>query len=101
MPSTGWAKPGDLDPSFGQGGHTRVQANHACLHGCVEFGGSYADALALQPDGGIVLGGYNSYLGAPDDGEKTPGALVRLSPNGTLDTSFGGSGGIVDTPFAV
>jgi hypothetical protein len=34
-----------------------VQANKACVPGCVEFGGSYADALALQPDGGIVLGG--------------------------------------------
>jgi uncharacterized delta-60 repeat protein len=96
-----WAAPGDLDSSFGQGGHTVVQVNKACLRGCVEFGGSYADALALQPDGGIVLGGYNNYIGAGAPRDAVPGALVRLRPNGTLDTSFGGSGGIVNTPFEV
>jgi uncharacterized delta-60 repeat protein len=101
MTPTAWAAPGDLDPSFGPGGHTSVQVNKACLRGCVEFGGSYGDALALQPDGGIVLGGYNNYFGAGSDAEKAPGALVRLRPDGTLDTSFGGSGGIVDTPFKV
>ncbi len=96
------AAPGDLDPSFGQGGRVQVQTNPGCLRGCVEFGGSYADALALQPDGGIVLGGDNDYIGAPVPySERTPGALVRLLPDGTLDTSFGGTGGIVDTPFAV
>jgi uncharacterized delta-60 repeat protein len=101
IPAAARAAPGDLDPSFGQDGYAAVQTNRACLRGCVEFGGSYADALALQPDGGIVLGGYNVYLGAPHDGEELPGALVRLRANGTLDTAFGGSGGIVDTPFRV
>lgn len=101
IPAAARAAPGDLDPSFGQDGYAAVQTNRACLRGCVEFGGSYADALALQPDGGIVLGGYNVYLGAPRDGEKIPGALVRLRPDGTLDTSFGGAGGIVGTPFSV
>jgi uncharacterized delta-60 repeat protein len=98
------AAPGDLDPTFGQGGHVRVQANARCLRGCVEFGGSYADAVALRPDGGIVMGGYNSYIGAgwggPSSAESVPGALVRLSPNGALDTSFG-RGGIADTPLRV
>jgi uncharacterized delta-60 repeat protein len=95
------AAPGDLDQSFGQGGHAFVQVNRACLRACVEFGGSYADALALQPDGGIVLGGYDNYIGAESPPDATPGALVRLRPNGTLDTLFGGSGGIVNVPFAV
>jgi uncharacterized delta-60 repeat protein len=101
MTPTACAAPGDLDPSFGQGGHASVQVNKACPRGCVEFGGSYADALALQPDGGIVLGGYNNYVGAAGDTERAPGALIRLRSNGTLDTSFGGSGGIVNTPFRV
>lgn len=101
IPGAARAASGDLDLSFGQGGYAAVQTNRACLRGCVEFGGSYAEALALQPDGGIVLGGYNSYIGAARVSEEVPGALVRLRPNGTLDTSFGGSGGIVDTPFQV
>jgi uncharacterized delta-60 repeat protein len=98
-----WAAPGDLDPTFGHGGHVRVQANAGCQRGCVEFGGSYADAMALEPDGGIVLGGYDNYIGA-GGGEfgpgHPPGALLRLSPRGALDTSFG-AGGIEDTPLRV
>ena len=93
--ASAWAAPGDLDPSFGQDGRVQVQTNPGCLRGCVEFGGSYAVAVALQPDGGIVLGGRNDYIGAPVPySERTPpGALVRLSLNGTLDTSFGDTGG--------
>jgi uncharacterized delta-60 repeat protein len=100
-PATSLAYPGELDLSFGQDGHTYVQANRACLRFCVEFSGSYADALAIQPDGGMVLGGENSFIGAGAGSESAPGAIVRLSPNGTVDTSFGGAGGIVDTPFGV
>jgi uncharacterized delta-60 repeat protein len=92
-----WATPGDLDPTFGHGGHVLVQTNAGCRRVCVESGGSYADAVALAPDGGIVLGGYNDYIGATG---HVPGALVRLSPNGALDTSFG-VGGIEDTPLRV
>lgn len=94
-----WAAPGNLDLSFGVGGHVRVQANARCLAVCVEFGGSYAQAVALQRDGDIVLGGYNNYIGAPAPRPgEVPGALVGLSSNGALDTSFG-VGGIEDTPF--
>jgi uncharacterized delta-60 repeat protein len=92
------AIPDELDPSFGQGGYVRVQTNESCKRVCVEFGGSYAEALALQPDGGILLGGRNENS-APSLA-PTPGALVGLSPNGTLDSSFG-VGGIVDAPFDV
>jgi uncharacterized delta-60 repeat protein len=96
------AAPSDPDLSFGQDGIVSMQTNKACMRGCVEFGGSYADALALQPDGGIILGGYNVYLGAPDRGEaRVPGAIVRLRPDGELDTTFGGAGGILDVPLAV
>src|SRR5207247_429997 len=45
-----------------------------------------ANALAQQPDGKIVAAGY-SYNGSNNDF-----ALVRYNPNGSLDTSFNGSG---------
>jgi hypothetical protein len=94
------ARPGDLDRSFGEGGYALIQTNRSCQRGCVEFGGSYATALAQQPNGGLVLGGYNAYIGAAHAVEPTPGAIVRLTPNGKLDRTFG-VGGIDDTPFAV
>lgn len=100
-PAAVWAGPADLDPSFGEGGHAAVQVNAACLRGCVELAGSYADTLALQPNGGIVVGGHNEYIGARSGFAYVPGALVRLLSNGALDTSFGGTGGIDNTPFAV
>ncbi len=101
IPGTAQAAPADLDPSFGQGGYAIVQANAACIQGCVELAGSYADALALQPNGGIVLGGSNGYIGARSGFPHVPGALVRLQSDGTLDNGFGGTGGIVDAPFGV
>jgi uncharacterized delta-60 repeat protein/uncharacterized repeat protein (TIGR01451 family) len=48
-------------------------------------------ALALQPDGRIVVGGYAVDLA---NGDKEF-ALVRYNYNGTLDTSFGGAGKVV------
>ncbi len=57
--------------------------------------GGYANAIALQSDGKILIGGsFSQYDGAPRDG------LARLNANGTLDASFDvGSGvfGIVTT----
>ena len=73
--------PGDLDPSFGAGGI--VRAGDAV---------STANAIAVQPDGRIVVAGSTA---------GTPGfdwRLVRLNPDGTLDASFG-TGGVVTTDF--
>jgi uncharacterized delta-60 repeat protein len=49
-------------------------------------------ALAIQPDGKIVLGGIPT-------GESEPQqfVLARLNPDGSLDTTFGGGTGIVTT----
>ncbi|MGQ0592156.1 MAG: hypothetical protein ACT4QB_05760 [Gammaproteobacteria bacterium] len=69
---------GSLDRSFGKGG--RVRRN---------FGrGAQARALVLQPDGKPVAAGLagSDFL------------LVRLNPDGSLDTSFG-AGGVVRTDF--
>lgn len=94
--SPGFASPGDLDPSFGEGGEFRFQANPACSSGCVEFFGSYARTVALQHDGKIVLGGRNVFFGS-SEGRVPPTELVRLNANGTLDDSFG-DGGVAEGP---
>jgi uncharacterized delta-60 repeat protein len=66
---------GSLDQSFGQDGIVDVPI------------GSYsiANAVALQSDGKIVLGG--TALEAHNEF-----AAARLNPNGSLDTTFGGDG---------
>jgi uncharacterized delta-60 repeat protein len=95
------AAPGQLDSSFGESGEFVFQANFGCRPGCVEFGGSYAQALAIEPGGKIVLAGRNEYIGARrvPAGRPTPeSVLVRANQNGTLDSSFGDEG-IAEAPL--
>jgi uncharacterized delta-60 repeat protein len=56
-------------------------------------GDDYAFALALQPDGKIVIGGY-CYNGSKDDF-----CVARLNADGTLDASFVGPGGAGNGKF--
>ena len=72
---------GSLDAAFGSGGVVSTP---------VGIGVATGFAVALQPDGRIVLAGQ-TYNGSDDDV-----ALVRYNANGTADASFG-SGGIVTT----
>jgi uncharacterized delta-60 repeat protein len=69
----------ELDPTFGQRGVVLT-----------DFGHSYdwAYALALQPDGKILVAGVSDASGSKDF------ALARYNPNGALDGSFG-EGGLV------
>ncbi len=46
-----------------------------------------ASAVAIQPDGKIVVGGYSNIFGADDDF-----ALVRYNADGSLDNTFSGDG---------
>src|SRR5687767_2252652 len=71
------AAPGDLDPTFGNGG---------IVIGGVPYTLANAEGMALQADGKIVVVG--------DDYDFR---VARYNPNGSLDTSFGG-GGVVVTP---
>lgn len=71
------AHPGDLDPTFGSGGLVTTAIGAS----------SEAKAVAVQPDGKIVAGGYGGG-GA---------ALARYRSDGALDGTFG-SGGTVTTP---
>lgn len=71
---------GKLDPAFGTGGQVSTDLGTRADH---------ANAVALQPDGKIVVAG--STLDAdPAQGENF--AVVRYNPNGTLDSSFGRDG---------
>ncbi|MUG95782.1 tandem-95 repeat protein [Scytonema sp. UIC 10036] len=78
-------KPGDFDPSFGNGGKVLTDL------------GSNSDgarSVAIQPDGKIVVLGYT-------DNSSTFGwefALTRYNADGNLDTSFGNLGKVI-TPI--
>ena len=67
---------GSLDTSFGSGG--RAQVDFAGLN-------DFADAVALQADGKILVAGSTSHNGDYF-------AVARLSPRGSLDRSFGTGG---------
>jgi uncharacterized delta-60 repeat protein len=62
---------GSLDPTFGVGGKVITR-----------YRGANARAVAIQPDGRIVVAGYNGF-GL---------ALARYRPDGRLDPSFSGNG---------
>ena len=73
---------GTLDPSFGFGGKV-----------VTDFGSSHeaAGAIAIQPDGKLVVAGSTRPFGAYDS-HPPDFALARYNANGTLDTSFGADG---------
>ena len=68
---------GTLDPSFGQGGKVSTLIGSEC----------WAKAIAIQPDGKILLGGF-AVLSSPDF------ALARYTADGSLDEDFGSAGSI-------
>lgn len=72
---------GPLDAGFGTGGIVRTPLG---------FEGS-GEAVALQPDGAIVVAGTTRAASF-----VTGGVVARYLPDGTLDTTFG-SGGLVFT----
>ncbi|MDQ4123260.1 MAG: FG-GAP-like repeat-containing protein [Acidobacteriota bacterium] len=76
--NTTFAAAGDLDPSFGIGGKVITP---------VGTGRDLAQAVAVQPDGKIIVVGY----------AQNDFAVVRYNQNGTLDSGFG-SGGKILTP---
>jgi uncharacterized delta-60 repeat protein len=76
------AAPGSLDPSFGSGGTVTTAVGS----------GAGAQAIVVQPDGKILLGGF------AQEQDETAFALARYGSDGSLDPSFG-LGGIVTTGF--
>ena len=69
---------GTLDTSFGTNGIATFDLQ----------GGSddVVYAMAIQSDGNILLAGYS------DDGSNKNAAIIRITSNGTLDTTFGTAG---------
>ena len=72
----------DLDPTFGEGGFVLT-----------DFDNSYdwAYAMALLPDGKILLAGVSDASGSKDF------ALARYNPDGSLDRSFGKDGKVIES----
>ena len=72
---------GSLDTSFAGKGQTTI------VFGPGGFDADEARAMAIQPDGKIVLAGFSDTNEFQHDF-----ALVRLNANGTPDSTFGGKG---------
>ena len=72
------AAPGDLDPTFGNGGK-------------VITSGGGANAVAIQPDGKIIIAGFNGV------GFSDSFALLRYNTDGSLDMNFGVGGKAIAT----
>ncbi len=85
---------GTLDTSFNGTGTATVAFNV----GGASSNQDYATGVAVQPDDRIVVVGYAEI---PSNSPGTPGssyaAVARLAANGTLDTSFNGTGELTYT----
>jgi uncharacterized delta-60 repeat protein len=82
LPAAAGAAPGDLDPTFGNGGFVTT-----------DFGGRGDAALgvAVQPDGKVIVAGNSSAR----DVFNVDFALARYNSDGTLDSSFGNGGTVL------
>jgi uncharacterized delta-60 repeat protein len=79
---------GSLDRSFGNGGIVTTTFSE----------GSYASAVALQPDGKIIAAGTVFVDFIIGESSNTDFALARYNSNGSPDATFG-NGGQVSTDF--
>ena len=73
---------GDSDPSFGTGGIVTAFYGCSWAWGCVNSSAAYA--LAIDTEGGIVVGGYANKINA-----GIVPAITRFLPTGTVDPGFG------------
>ena len=71
------ASAGELDSSFGVDGRVAIE---------IGTHGDRAQAIAIQPDGKILLGGSST------DGDSLGCSLIRLLDDGSPDPSFNGDG---------
>jgi len=81
---------GDLDPTFNGGSLKFVDFQQ---NGLIQF--SADSAIALAPDGKVVLAGNTSSASGVNEQEDI--ALAQLNADGTLDESFGEGGLDVDS----
>ena len=78
---------GSLDTTFGTNG----KVTHSMLTGSSE---EIARAVAIQPDGKIVVAGHTGQFGRPGRpaNNRFDHAVVRYNANGSVDTTFGAGG---------
>src|SRR4051794_8091890 len=81
------AAPGDLDPSFSGDGRVSTLTSPDTF---------VARAIAVQPDGRIVVAGYSCDTGTCGPTGDSSFRLLRYTADGGLDTDFG-QGGMVTT----
>ena len=79
---------GSLDPSFG-GGDGNVSIDFTPRD-------DFAYAVRIQADGKIVVAGAAAY-----SGPNSRFALARVTPDGSLDPTFGGDGTVIDRRHAL
>ncbi len=80
---------GSPDSSFGNGGQITTRVGEI---------NDEAHAVALQPDGKIVVAG-KAYISASPNSANYGFALVRYNPDGSLDNSFDGDGKLITDFF--
>ncbi len=80
---------GSLDTSFANDGVFRYHFN----------GDDHGYGIVLQPDGKIIIAG-EAYLGVFNDQVDTAFGLIRLNPNGSIDSTFGTGGTVITNFFA-
>ncbi len=85
------AAPGDLDATFSGDGRVSTLTSPDTF---------VARAVAIQPDGRIVVAGYSCDTGTCGPTGDSSFRLVRYTRDGGLDTDFG-AGGMVTTPVGV
>jgi uncharacterized delta-60 repeat protein len=91
---TRFTSAGTLDPTFGSDGVVTTTFPAAS-------DGAAADAVLVEPDGDILVGGQASVPGTSrNEPVITEGALALYNSNGTLEESFG-SGGIVQSTSSI
>ncbi|MGA9333041.1 MAG: delta-60 repeat domain-containing protein [Rudaea sp.] len=77
----GYAADGDLDAAFGTAGKVQLGPNTG-------FSGPVANDVAIQPDGKIVVVGYETGTSGGFESWR----IARLNADGSVDTSFGSNG---------
>jgi uncharacterized delta-60 repeat protein/uncharacterized repeat protein (TIGR01451 family) len=91
------AKPGDLDASFGAGGKTTTNFLRDFPPDHPNDSVDYGNAVAVQPDGKIIVVGVSSPSIFYSDIQHTfyDFALARYLPDGSLDPEFGTQGRVL------
>jgi uncharacterized delta-60 repeat protein len=78
---------GSVDPTFGNGGIVATN---------IGVDDDQAYAIARQPDGKIVAAGRRGIQFYPSEQRKGNVALARYNPDGSLDTTFGTGGKVIN-----